>query len=96
MKCSFCENEAIYNVGFSKFNWKTKSIIKGCSCINCIPEAINRLSTGSFGTLYWPVVLLGNKIVYHSYQASLNGMSHLGGWFEFLINNKNESKKDEH
>lgn len=95
MKCSFCENVGIYNVGFSKYNWKKKSIIKGISCELCVPEAINRLSTGSFATQYWPVVLEGNRIVYNSYQASLNGMSHLGGWLEFFKNTNDEKENSD-
>ncbi len=80
-KCFVCKKPSEYLIGASLYSWKRKLIIKGGACCDHVADGITKMGEGTFGTPYWPAVAnMDGKLIYHSFAADQDGLSHLGGW----------------
>jgi hypothetical protein len=88
-KCAFLGIRADFYIGLATMDHKGPIGYFAAVCSQMVDTAIvNLLGKGS-GDMNWPVVLdLEKKVVYHSYDAHLNGLSATQGWSEHCLKNK--------
>lgn len=91
-KCFYCSKPTGYLVGVSKAGWKKKIEVTGETCLEHVTDALNKIGSLSFGTIYWPAVAnSAGEILYHSFQADIHKLSYSAGWNEYLQQSKHEN-----
>ena len=84
-KWFYCSKPTGYLVGVSKAGWKKRIDISGETCLEHVIDALNKIGTLSFGTIYWPAVANHDgELLYHSFQADKRKLSYVSGWNEYL------------
>jgi len=83
-----CNKPGKYWLGVSKAKSKKAERLIGAIYLDNMKPSINNIMDQAFATIYWVTIYdLNNKLLYHSFDAHLEGYAAAAGW-ELFVNTK--------